>query len=145
MSVATDALPLFRSLWADRFTDTCEINDPVGGTTRGSINTSTLQYDSQASTLVYSGACLIRSPATEATSGRPAIFGEQAITWTSLDVFLPWDADVIDLDQEVTILTAPGDPQLVDKVAVVRSIVRDSYLTRRHLVCELDLGSGIGV
>ena len=144
MSIASDTVTLFRGLWSDRFVDTCEIHDPVGGTTRGTINTSTLQYDAQATTVVYTGACLIRSPA-EATSNRAEVYGQQAVTFTDLDVYLPWDAATVDLDQELTILTSAGDPELVNKVAVIRSIIRDSYITRRYLVCELDLGSGIGV
>ncbi len=140
MSIASDTVATFRTEWADRFVDACTITDTLNDTDRGDINPVTYQYDEQTSSPVYTGACLIR-PAMLAD--RPQVYGQEARTFTAADLYLPHDSAVVDLDQEALITASVTDPQLVGLVFIIRSIIRDSYLTRRHLTVELDLGTGI--
>ncbi len=140
MSIASDAVAVFRTEWADRFVDACEIRDILNDTDRGAMTAGTYQYDEQTSSIVYSGPCLVR-PAMLADTAQ--VYGQEARTFTSADLYLPHTAAAIDLDQEALITSSVTDPQLVGLTFVVRSIIRDSYHTRRQVKVELDLGTGI--
>lgn len=140
LSIASDAVSTFRTEWDDRFVDACEIRDTLDDTDRGPINTTSYQYDEQTSGLVYTGACLVRP---SMLADKPEVYGQEARTFTSADIYLPHDAAAVDLDQEVLITSSVTDPQLVGLTWVIRSIIRDSYNTRRQIKVELDLGTGI--
>jgi len=140
MSIASDAVTTFRSLWSDRFVDACEIVDPLNSTDRGVMDPVSYQYDTQTSKIVYTGSCLIR-PANMADEA--VLYGQQAVTFTAADIYVPYDAAAVDLDQEVLVTASVTDTQLVGTLWVIRSIVRDSYHTRRKLAVELNLGTGL--
>lgn len=141
MSIASDTVAIFRSNWAERFVDACQILDPLNDTDRGTMDPVTYQYDEQTAGVVYTGACLIR-PAN-ASVPNAVVYGQEARTFAQLDIFLPHDAAEVDLDQQVVVTASLTDVQLVGKVFVIRAIVRDSYNTRRKLQVDLDLGTGI--
>ena len=141
MSIASDAVVGFQSYWADRFVDACQILDPLNNTNRGTMNMATYQYDSQASGVVYTGECLLRPMSTLDDDSEQ--FGQQAVTFTGAHLFLPFDAAVVDLDQEVNITASLTEAQLVGTTWIIRSIIRDSYNTHRKLNIELNLGTGI--
>ena len=144
MSIASDTVPLFRSEWAVRFVDRCTIFNTVAAADRGAINETTLQYDSQAEGVIASGVpCLARS---SGGNDDAVLFGQEARTFTGIDVYVAHDAAAaIDVDHEVELTSSEFEPQLVGLRLVIRSIIRDSYNTRRLLQCELDLGSGLQV
>lgn len=140
VSIASDAVATFRTEWADRFIDACVIVDPLNATDRGVMNPDTYQYDEQTAGAVYTGPCLIR-PAD--LSDDATVFGQQAVTFTEGELYLPHDAAAVDLDQQVTITASLTDTQLVGSVWIVRSIMRDSYNTRRKVTVEHNLGTGL--
>ena len=141
LSIASDTVAVFRTEWADRFVDACQILDPLNDTDRGTMNPITYQYDEQTAGVVYTGACLIRP--SGASVPNAVVYGQEARTFTPVDIYLPHDAAVVDLDQQVVITASVTDTQLVGKVFIIRAIVRDSYNTRRKLQTELDLGTGL--
>lgn len=144
MSIASDTVAVFRTEWATRLVDVCTIFNTVDTGDRGAINTGTLQYDSQSEGVIAAALpCLARS-----SSGADAavLFGQEARTFTAIDIYLAHDAPLtIDLDHEVELTASVNEPMLVGKRLVIRSIIPDSYNTRRLLRCELDLGSGLQV
>jgi hypothetical protein len=141
MSIATDHVTFFRTRWADRLVDTCtgrRIDDP-----RGSINTSTYQYDSQSSTVIYTtGPCLLRPMGGQANADE---FGQESQTRIGYTLILPFDASGIIPDDEFTIDTSVTDSEMVGKILIVRGVIYDSYRVKTKLVCELDLGGGLQV
>ena len=141
LSIATDAVATFRTEWAERFVDACQILDPLNDTDRGTMDPITYQYDEQTAGVVYTGACLIRPSGNSVPAA--VVYGQEARTFIPVDIYLPHDAAVVDLDQQVVITASVTDTQLVGKVFIIRAIVRDSYNTRRKLQTELDLGTGI--
>lgn len=141
MSIASDAVVGFQGYWATRFVDACQILDPLNDTDRGTMNTTTYQYDSQASGVVYTGVCLLRPMSTLDDDSEQ--FGQQAVTFTGAELYIPYNAVAVDLDQEVNITASLTESQLVGTMWIIRSIVRDSYNTHRKLNIELNLGTGI--
>ncbi len=141
MSIASDTVATFRTEWADRFVDACQILDPLNDTDRGVMNPNSYQYDEQTAGVVYTGVCLIRTAGTGVPDS--VMFGQETRVMLQGDIYLPHDAAEVDLDQQVVITASLKDPQLVGKVFVIRAIIRDSYHTRRKLNVHLDLGTGI--
>ena len=140
MSIASDSVATFRTEWADRFVDACQIVDTLNDTDRGEMDPDTYQYDEHTAGVVYTGPCLLRTADLDDAAN---VFGQQAVTYTGGDLYLPFDSPAVDLDQLVTVTASVRDPQLVGTVWVIRSIIRDAYLTRRKIVVEHNLGTGI--
>jgi len=135
---------MFRTEWADRFDDVCTIYHPVAGDDRGTINASTLQYPNPESVVVAAVPCLAR-PSSEGED-QALLFGQEARTFTGIDVYVAWNITAaIVLDDEVELTASVNEALLIGKRLKIRSITHDSYNTKRRLRCELDLGSGLQV
>lgn len=135
MSVASDHVPVFRDLWADRFVDTASITDL---TDRGTYNPATLQYDTPSTSVVYSGGVLIRATKGDQIEER-GMSGEMLYTHT---ILLPHSATGISVGNTVTVTASVYDPDLVGAVLTVQSVHQDTYNTRRELRCLLSQGRG---
>ncbi len=145
MSIASDTVVVFRTEWATRLVDVCTIFNTVAAANRGAINTGTLQYDSQSEGVIAAAVpCLARS--SSSGEDQAVLFGQEARTFIAIDIYIAHDAPLtIDLDHEVELTASRNEPLLVGKRLIIRSIIPDSYNTRRLLRCELDLGSGLQV
>jgi len=131
---------VFRTEWADRFVDACQIVDTLNDTDRGVMDPDTYQYDTQTAGVIYTGECLLRTADLDDIA---KVYGQQAVTFTGGDLYLPFDSPAVDLDQLVTVTASVRDPQLVGTAWVIRSIIKDAYVTRRKIIVEHNLGTGI--
>jgi hypothetical protein len=130
MSIVTDHVTgLFRTEWATRFVDTCDIV----ARSQGALNTTTGEY---APTEVshYSGPCLARpmSPSSNEV-------GEEQIEQRDYLVVIPWDEVAVEID-DIVKMTSTFDGVLNGKELVVRNIRADTYNTARKLLCEDNQG-----
>lgn len=130
MSVATDKLAFFRTQWTDRFTDSCVVKEETGTI----LNQTTGVYEPTFTTR-YSGACLVR-PATD----RDADYGQQLVVVFDHVVFIPWDETAPDVNHLIDV-TSATDPKLTGKQFIIRGIPRDTYVTRRMLLCQENQGA----
>ena len=137
MSIPSNAVTQFRSLWADRFVDTVTITRVSA---RGTLNTTTLAYASGSDSTPYTGKALIR-PAYQDDQDQ---FGGQEVTGERFDVYLPYTAGQFDVEDTVTVGASVYDSNLVGKVLRVVAYSYDSYQTRIKLRCRMDLGAGYG-
>jgi hypothetical protein len=129
VSIATDLATLFRTLWADRFEDTCVVKAISGET----LNTTTGSYVVTYST-TYSGACLVRPrDRTDAVAGED----QHELRW--YNVYIPYTTTSASVGDLVDV-TSTADSWLSGRQLVVRNIVGDTYNHRRLLECEDDLG-----
>lgn len=139
MSIPSNTVDEFRIRWSNRFVDAITVTRI---STRGTFNESTLAYDSELSTIPYTGAALIRPfPA----KGSTADFGQQLVTGKEYSVFVPHTAVFsgdFQPEDEVTVDASALDPDLVGKTMTVLSQSHDSYLTRIELICRFEEGSG---
>jgi hypothetical protein len=142
VSTQTDHVTFFRTQRLARYVDTCTGRRL---TTRGTINATTYQYDSEAETVVYDdgggspGVCLLRRAGASAD---PSDFGQQSITLLDFFLYLPDTATGIQPDDRFTMDTSVADPELVGKLFIVRGVVVDSYRTATKLAVELNVGPG---
>ncbi len=145
MSIASDSVAFFRTEWADRLVDVATVYTPVANDDRGILNSSSLQYEEQTRGVVAAGVPCLARP-TGSGEDDSTLFGQEGRTYTSVEVFMAHDVSAaIDLDDEVELTASVNEPLLIGKRLIIRSIVHDSYNTRRLFVCELDLGSGLQV
>lgn len=133
-----DSIPAFRSLFDAQMIDTVTVVNPA---TRGTLNTTDLQYTGGTNPVTYSGAALIR-PKT-GTIGDPDVVGQTAIQQFDYVVILPIAAAGVELDDQVTVDVCTFDADLVGKVLIVVGMERDSFGARRQLFCELNQGTGV--
>lgn len=138
MSVASAHVDLFRDHWADRMVDTCTIRRL---TDRGTINPTTLEYDAETWTVIYTGPCLIRPVSGSLGEPKTVKAGEEQKITNHLHLFLPHTADTIKPDDHATIDTST-DSRLVGAVPVVVAADSDTYITRRRVTARLWEGSG---
>lgn len=138
MSIASDAVAVFRSFWADRFVDTVTVSRHSTG---GTFNPTTLKYDGGTETTVYSGGALIRPGGNQAAEEE---LPNELRTFGQYSVLLPYDSAELDVEDKIAVTASVSDPQLVGKTLRVLSIRRDSYNTRREVIAELDQGRGSG-
>ena len=140
MPIPSSVVTKFRELWQTRFTDAINVTRL---NTRGAMNETTLKYDSEFSTVPYTGAALIRPTDTK---GQTDQFGEQLVTGRTVDVFVPSSAvfaDDFQPEDLVTVTASVLDSGLVgQEMRVVSSEQFDSYLTRIKLTCRLEEGPG---
>lgn len=133
-----DAVPAFQAAFDAEMIDTVTVVNPA---TRGTLNTTDLQYTGGTSPTAYTGPALIR-PKT-GTIGDPDVVGQTAIQQFDYVVILPIAAAGITLDDQVTIDVCTHDADLVGKVLIVLGMERDSFGARRQLFCELNQGTGV--
>lgn len=124
MSIAESFVPTFRTHWAGRFVDSCSVFRATGTT----FNATTGQTEPTGS-VIYADECLVR-PA----SAREVSFGEAVRQQGDYDLYLPYDATVLETGDVVTV-TSAQDPE-IPVLTVLRGFT-DSYLTRRHYECEV--------
>lgn len=136
MSIASDAVAQFRTLWAERFIDTIDI---VRYATSGTFNTTTLQYDGGTTSTIYSGPGLLRPVALDPSDAR--LETEQR-TLVRYDLFLPYTATGIQPEDRVTISSALLETDVAGVLFRVLASSVDSYATRRAIRLETDLGRG---
>ena len=130
MSVVTDHVTgLFRTEWATKFVDTCEIF----ARTQGALNTTTGTYTPSEETH-YSGPCLYRP-----LSPGSADVGEEQIEQRDGLLVIPWNADLVQID-DIVRMTSVYDGVLDGKEMVVRNIRVDTYNTARKLLLEDNQG-----
>ena len=134
MSVASDHVPLFLTLRADRYIDSVIVSDL---TSRGTWNRATKQYDTPTSSETYTGDALIR-PATASTRDRG---GEGEVLHTHI-VHIPNTGIGVKPGNLVTIVTSVYDTDLAGAVLTVQSVGADSYNTHKELRCLLSQGGG---
>lgn len=120
MSVASASVAFFRARWADAFVDTGIATRITGS----SFNNTTGQTE-PTTAQVYTGECLVR-PASASESD----FGETRRQEVDFDLFLPYDAALLEESDQVTV-TSTLDPN-IPVLSVLRLANPDSYLTRRH-------------
>lgn len=129
MSIASDAVPVFRTFWADRFIDSGTLRRE---TAEGTYNASTLQIDSATVAVVFAGLeCLIRP-----RNRNEQDFGEQRTDVEEYSILVPATSNGARTGDEFTVDVCTYDPYLVGKVLVIREINEDSYLTRYEWVAE---------
>ncbi|MFP4074047.1 MAG: DUF6093 family protein [Actinomycetota bacterium] len=121
MSAVTDAIDLFRSEWAKRFVDDCEVTRY--DLTNPTFNEDTGKTEYPEST-PYSGGCLAR-PA----SALEVEYGLDRRQEVDYDLYLPHDAAELKEGDEVAV-DSERDPD-IPTLTVLRPF-GDSYLTRRH-------------
>ena len=137
MSIPSDHVAIFRTFRADRYVDTVDI---VRLSTRGSINDTSLQYDSESSpTIASAQACLIR-PETE--SPIVSEFGQEGIQRGEYVVDFPHDVADLKVDDRLTVTVSTHSPNLTGKTLIVTNVTYDTYQTHRRVNAQLDLGSG---
>jgi hypothetical protein len=130
MSIVTDHVTgLFRTEWATRFVDTCDIV----ARSQGALNTTTGEY-TPTEVVHYSGACLARPMSPGSTE-----VGEEQIEQRDYLVVIPWDKVAVEID-DIVKMTSTFDGVLNGKELVVRNIRADTYNTARKLLCEDNQG-----
>ena len=121
MSLASSTVSFFRSEWAVRFVDECEVTRYDISSPTFNETTGLTEYPDSTP---YQGICLLR-PASASESD----FGEDRRQEVDYDLFLPFDA--ADLEEgDVVVVTSTLDPD-IPTLTVLRGF-QDSYLTRRH-------------
>lgn len=110
-------------------TATCVIRRHTSDGTTGSDGTWT--PDDPAT--IYTGPCRVTSPPFARERVVPA--GEAQQTERRYGVFVEWDADEFQVNDEVEILTA-RDPLLAGKIFRVVDIAYTSEQWQRNLACE---------
>lgn len=110
--------------------DTCTIRQDTDDNTDDVLDPVTLELvDADDATVVYSGACSVRSRETEGgITADDLAMGEYVIS-------IPHDAAVPRESDRVTIDTSQ-DPALVGRVFAIRRVVSRTLLVSRKLVCE---------
>lgn len=136
MTVPSNAIETLREQWSTRFVDAIAATRL---TDRGALNPTTLEYDGTTRVDVYIGPALIR-PSENIDR---AEYGQALVTGTPMDVYLRHDAAEFEVEDDVAITVCGFDAELVGQTMTVVGWENDSYLTRRRLVCRLDLGGGL--
>lgn len=136
MTIPTSTIATLRAEWAGRFIDHIVATRL---TDRGALNPATLEYDGTTVLDVYDGPALIRP--SENIDRRE--YGQALVTGTPMDVYLRHDGPQFEVEDDVAITVCDYDGQLVGEVMTVVAWENDGYLTRRRLVCRLDLGRGL--
>ncbi len=134
MTIPSSTVATFRTQWTDRFIDTVTF---VRVTGRGTMNTSTLLYTGDTESEIYSGVALVRPVKTTDEDS-----GQQQVTISEVDVFMPHDAGDFQPEDEGTIDTTVHDTDLVGKTMRVTEVEYDTYLTRTRVRCRLNIGAG---
>lgn len=106
------------------------------GTTQGTFNTTTLEYDTVAATEVYDGKCRVKPTGGQA-SDRQAQAGERQIALWPFTVSVPISVTGIQPDDLVTVTASSLDADLVGLQLRVRSVVQGTHITARRLGCEV--------
>ena len=129
-SIASGAVPLFRSYWARRFVDGGSLSRQ---TDEGTFHTVTLQMDDDDSDVIWdgTGGCLIR-PDSRTT----ADYGEKEQDVERYSVLVPHTAAGAKPGDDFVVVSSAYDPDLVGATLKVREVVEDSYLTKYEWVCE---------
>lgn len=128
----TATLPLWRTRWATRMTDSCVVKRHVAGP--GVLNQSTGVY-APSYTTNYTGPCLVRP-----LSPGEAVSGQELLSLHGYTVFIPYTEDD-QLPEDLVDVTSATDTMLTGKQFVVKNIPLDTDVTVRRLICE-DVSSG---
>lgn len=137
MTIASEHVTVFRTQWASRFVDTCDIRRLDA---RGDINDTTLVYDAESEPNIATGqACLFRPG-----SGAPTVteFGQQGISKLDAQIHFAHNAVELRVEDTITIVTSVSSPKLAGKIYRVTAVWFDSYQTHMWADVELDQGPG---
>lgn len=137
MTIASDHVSVFRTQWASRFVDTCDIKRLAA---RGDINDTTLVYDAESEPDIATGQpCLFRPADTT-----PVVteFGQQGISRLEGEIHMAHDAAELQIEDTITLVTSVSSPKLVGKIYRVTAVHLDSYQTHMWADVELDQGPG---
>jgi hypothetical protein len=124
VSLASSTVDYFRSEWETRFVDTCSVARQSGTT----FNETTGQTEPTTAAVLTDASCLVR-PAT----AREIDLGEARLQEVDYDLYVPWDTDLLEAGDLVTVTS------VLDASVPVLRVLRgfaDSYLTRRHYETE---------
>jgi hypothetical protein len=127
-----------RPVVAGTRTGTVAWRKPAG--TKGAFNGATGTQAATPATAYFTGSARIQALAE---AGATSETGGQQVTITGYLVTVAWDAtDQFEVDDlgEVAAVDANGDPGLVGKTLIVKSVARGSLVWERDLYCTLDLG-----
>lgn len=118
-------------------TATCSLRLP-GGTATGDFDDEAGNTPAESNAPYHSGPCRIQAMSTRA---QEALAAEQEVTSLAYLVTVEWDAGTPEQDIEAKHLVHidsvddNGDPTLVGKDLVVRSVVHGSLVFERDLIC----------
>lgn len=118
---------------AGGFPDTCTI------TRAAALDTGTTAADGAsfvpaAPATIYTGVCRVQLD-TGFSRGEVEKVGDDVTTLQRYRIGVPWDVDGLQTD-DVLVVTASRDPQLVGRPLVVRSFAVDTFLIRRLVIAE---------
>lgn len=137
MSIASDHVTVFRSQWADRFVDTCDVRRLAS---RGAINTTTLVYDSESEPDIATGQPCAYRPSN--TTPQVTEFGQQGISRVDGTVHFAHDAPELEVEDTIVMVTSVDSPKIVGKLLRVTAVHFDTYQTHMWVDVELDQGPG---
>jgi hypothetical protein len=113
--------------------DTCTITRAAQGT----FNETTLVYDSNTSTTVYTGKCRVKP---RDNADRVVQFGQEAVSLLPYVVSVPMSVEGVAIDDLVTVTNSVLDPELVGKVLRIRQTFVGSHITARRFGAEVNEG-----
>ncbi len=137
MTIASDHVAVFRTQWAGRFGDTCDIKRLAA---RGEINDTTLVYDSESEPNIATALSCLYRPAPAAPTVTE--FGQQGISKVDGSFHFAHDAVELQVEDTITLTTSVNSPKLVGKIYRVTAVFVDSYQTHMWVDVELDQGPG---
>lgn len=127
MSAAT-ALALGRAAAERGMVDECTIRRATGTVTDPDTGRVTPTYEQ-----IYTGKCRVQQQQVQARAVEP---GEAHLLMLRLEVHLPMSVTGVAAGDEVVITSSAHDPDLVDRVFLVRELAHKSHATARRLGVE---------
>ena len=107
------------------FVDSCTIRRITGSTTDPNSGVITPTYST-----LYIGKCRVQQAQAQAP---PTDAGEAYLLLLRLEVQLPMTVTGLRVSDEITIDTSAHDPDLVDRVFLVRDLAHKSHATARRV------------
>jgi hypothetical protein len=109
-------------------TDSCSITRITGYTLNPSTGVNT-----PTTTTQYTGVCRVR--AARAATAQDSAAGETVVPQVPVVVSVPTTVTNVNEGDRVTV-TASNDPDLVNKVLLVKAVQSSTHITARRLLCE---------
>ena len=125
-----------RSYVRGRATEVMEYTCVIERVQRPSYDEDTLHATPGSRETIYQGVCRV----WEVSGPSAVVLGETDIQMMSTQLSIPWDTpEVVRKDDEVKILSAPQDPQMVGRRFQIQSVAKAGELraTRRFSVTML--------
>lgn len=119
------ALTRGRALAEGGMVDTCTIRRRTGSSTDPDTGASIPVY-----TALYAGPCRVQQAAPQAQQGD---VGQNYLLLLKLEVQLPMSVVGLEVGDEVTIVTAAYDADLVGRVFTVRDLMHKTHATARRV------------